>query len=72
MNILPFSLKMVCKVLETISNSLHIISDFSRLSTAFIMIATLVSIIMRFLLLVVFTDMVAMQFQLRMRVKTKI
>ena len=62
---------MVYKVLETISKSLHIYAfDFSCLSTAFI-IATLVSIVMRFLLLVVFVDMDAMRWGLSMRLRVK-
>ena len=61
-------------MLDTISKSLNICAfDFSCLSTAFI-IAGLVSIVMPFLLLVVFVDMVAMPWRLsmRLRVKTKI
>ena len=55
---------MVYKVLETISNSLHICAfDFSRSSTAFI-IAALVSIVMCFLLLVLFVDMVAIEYKI--------
>ena len=61
---LVLTFKMVYKVLERISKSLHICAfDFSCLSTAFI-IATLVSIVMRFLLLVVFADMVGMRWRL--------
>ena len=71
-HILPFSFKMVCTMPETISKSLHICAfDFTCLSTAFIII-TSVLIVMRFLLLAVFIDMEAMRWQLRMRVKTKI
>ena len=54
-----------------ISKSLHSCAfDFSCLATAFI-IATLVSIVMCNLLLVVFVDMVAMRWRLNMRLRVK-
>ena len=71
-NVLSFSFEMVYTVLETILKCLHICAfDFSRLSTALIT-DTLVSIVMHFVLLVVFVDTFAMQWGLTMRVKKKI
>ena len=58
LNILCFSFKMVYMMLGTIS--LHICAfDFSTLALVFIIIA-LVSIVMRFLLLVVFVNTIVM------------